>query len=113
MDARRDTIRGMIAQGRPVNFDAFMTHMKAIDRASEDVGRIARRSGVKTRVLRHLVPDIHIIDDETWRPQREALQARDHRRQGPDGGVRRRQGTCRLGSRATKLTLSTTSPLPP
>jgi ribonuclease BN (tRNA processing enzyme) len=60
-------IRGMIAQGRPVKFDAFMAHMKADHTPSEDVGRIAQEAGVKTLVLSHLTPAIDSIDDETWR----------------------------------------------
>ena len=60
-------IRGMIAQGRPVKFDAFMAHMKADHTPSEDVGRIAQEAGVKTLVLSHLTPAIDSITDNTWR----------------------------------------------
>ena len=60
-------IRGMIAKGRPVNFDAFMAHMKADHTPCEDVGRIAQEAGVKTLVLSHFTPAIDSIDDETWR----------------------------------------------
>lgn len=60
-------IRGMIAQGRPVNFEAFMAHMNADHTPSEDVGLIAQKAGVKTLVLSHLTPAIDSIDDETWR----------------------------------------------
>jgi ribonuclease BN (tRNA processing enzyme) len=56
MDARRDAIRGMIAQGRPANFDAFMAHMKAVHIPSGDVGRIAQKAGVKTLVLSRFTP---------------------------------------------------------
>jgi ribonuclease BN (tRNA processing enzyme) len=72
------------------NFDAFLAHLKAVHTPSEDVGRIAQKAGVKTLVLSHLTPAIDSIDDETWRaPLGEVPQGRDHRRQGPDGGVRR------------------------
>jgi ribonuclease BN (tRNA processing enzyme) len=37
-------IKGQIAQGRPVKFDAFMAHMKADHTPSEDVGRIAQEA---------------------------------------------------------------------
>jgi ribonuclease BN (tRNA processing enzyme) len=60
-------IRGVIAQGGPATFDAFMAHMKADHTPSEDVGRIAQEAGVKTLVLSHLTPAIDSIDDETWR----------------------------------------------
>jgi ribonuclease BN (tRNA processing enzyme) len=60
-------IRGLIAQGQPVNFDAFMAHMKADHTPSEDVGRIAQEAGVKTLVLSHLTPAIDSITDNTWR----------------------------------------------
>jgi len=60
-------IRHMIAEGRPVQFDAFMAHMKADHTPSEEVGRIAQEAGVKTLVLSHLTPAIDSIGDETWR----------------------------------------------
>ena len=60
-------IKGQIAQGRPVKFEAFMAHMKADHTPSEDVGRIAQRAGVKTLVLSHLTPAIDSISDDTWR----------------------------------------------
>jgi ribonuclease BN (tRNA processing enzyme) len=60
-------IRGVIAQGRPVSFDAFMAHMKADHSSVEDVGRIAQEAGVKTLVLSHLTPAIDSITDDTWR----------------------------------------------
>ncbi len=60
-------IRGQIAQGRPVKFEAFMEHMKADHTPSEDVGRIAQEAGVKTLVLSHLTPAIDSITDDTWR----------------------------------------------
>jgi len=60
-------IKGQIAQGRPVKFEAFMEHMKADHSPSEDVGRIAQEAGVKTLVLSHLTPAIDSITDETWR----------------------------------------------
>jgi ribonuclease BN (tRNA processing enzyme) len=59
-------IKGQIAKGRPVKFDAFMDHMKADHTPSEDVGRIAQDAGVKTLVLSHLTPAIDSITDETW-----------------------------------------------
>ena len=60
-------IRGAIARGRPVSFDAFMAHMKADHTSVEDVGRIAQEAGVKTLVLSHLTPAIDSITDDTWR----------------------------------------------
>jgi len=60
-------IRGQIAKGRPVKFDAFMAHMKADHSPVEDVGRIAQEAGVKMLVLSHLTPAIDSISDETWR----------------------------------------------
>ena len=60
-------IKGQIAQGRPVKFEAFMAHMKADHTPSEDVGRIAQEAGVKTLVLSHLTPAIDSISDDTWR----------------------------------------------
>jgi ribonuclease BN (tRNA processing enzyme) len=60
-------IKGQIAQGRPVQFEAFMAHMKADHTPSEDVGRIAQEAGVKTLVLSHLTPAIDSISDDTWR----------------------------------------------
>jgi ribonuclease BN (tRNA processing enzyme) len=60
-------IRGQIAKGRPVKFEAFMAHMKADHSPVEDVGRIAQEAGVKTLVLSHLTPAIDTITDETWR----------------------------------------------
>jgi ribonuclease BN (tRNA processing enzyme) len=60
-------VRGVIAQGGPAKFDAFMAHMKADHTPTEDVGRIAQEAGVKTLVLSHLTPAIDSIDDETWR----------------------------------------------
>jgi len=60
-------IKGQIAKGRPVKFEAFMAHMKADHTPSEDVGRIAQEAGVKTLVLSHLTPAIDSITDDTWR----------------------------------------------
>jgi len=60
-------IKGQIALGRPVKFEAFMDHMKADHTPSEDVGRIAQEAGVKTLVLSHLTPAIDSITDEVWR----------------------------------------------
>jgi ribonuclease BN (tRNA processing enzyme) len=60
-------IKGQIAKGRPVKFEAFMEHMKADHTPSEDVGRIAQEAGVKTLVLSHLTPAIDSISDDTWR----------------------------------------------
>ena len=60
-------IKGQIAEGRPVKFEAFMAHMKADHTPSEDVGRIAQEAGVKTLVLSHLTPAIDSITDDTWR----------------------------------------------
>jgi ribonuclease BN (tRNA processing enzyme) len=58
-------LRARIAQGFPVNIDAYMAHMRADHSPGEDVGRIATEAGVKTLVISHLVP---IIDnDDTWR----------------------------------------------
>jgi ribonuclease BN (tRNA processing enzyme) len=45
-------LKGEIAKGRPVKFEAFMAHMKADHTPSEDVGRIAQEAGVKTLVCR-------------------------------------------------------------
>jgi ribonuclease BN (tRNA processing enzyme) len=64
-------IRGEIAKGRPVEFDAFMAHMNADHSPVEDVGRIAQEAGVKTLVLSHLTPAIDSITDETWRAPAE------------------------------------------
>jgi len=60
-------IRGQIAKGRPVSFDAFMAHMKADHSPVEAVGRIAQEAGVKTLVLSHLTPAIDSISDAAWR----------------------------------------------
>jgi ribonuclease BN (tRNA processing enzyme) len=60
-------IRGQIANGRPVKFEAFMAHMKADHTPVEDVGRIAQEAEVKTLVLSHLTPAIDSITDDTWR----------------------------------------------
>lgn len=60
-------LRGEIAKGRPVSFDAFMAHMNADHSPVEEVGRIAQEAGVKTLVLSHLTPAIESISDETWR----------------------------------------------
>ncbi len=60
-------IKGQIAKGRPVKFEAFMAHMKADHTPVEDVGRIAAEAGVKTLVLSHLTPAIDSIADDTWR----------------------------------------------
>jgi ribonuclease BN (tRNA processing enzyme) len=60
-------IKGQIAEGRPVKFEAFMDHMKADHTPSEDVGRIAQEAGVKTLVLSHLTPAIDSLTDEIWR----------------------------------------------
>ena len=60
-------IKGQIAMGRPVKFEAFMAHMKADHTPVEDVGRIAAEAGVKTLVLSHLTPAIDSITDDTWR----------------------------------------------
>jgi ribonuclease BN (tRNA processing enzyme) len=65
--AVEEYIKGQIAKGRPVNFEAFMAHMKADHTPSEDVGRIAQAAGVKTLVLSHLTPAIDSISDDTWR----------------------------------------------
>jgi ribonuclease BN (tRNA processing enzyme) len=59
--------KGLIAQGRPLNFENFMAHMKADHTPVEDVGRIAHEAGVKTLVLSHLSPAIDGLDDDTWR----------------------------------------------
>ncbi len=59
--------RAAIASGRPLNFDAFMAHMKADHTPLEDVGRIAAEADVKTLVLSHLSPPLDSISDETWR----------------------------------------------
>ena len=81
-------IKGQIALGRPVKFEAFMEHMKADHTPSEDVGRIAQEAGVKTLVLSHLTPAIlqhhrrHLA-----RAGGQILQGRDRRRQGPDGDL--------------------------
>ena len=47
-------IKGQIAQGRPVKFEAFMEHMKADHTPSEDVGRIAQRQASKRLCSRTL-----------------------------------------------------------
>lgn len=60
-------IKGQIAKGRPVKFEAFIDHMKADHTPSEDVGRIAQEAGVKTLVLSHLTPAIDSLTDEIWR----------------------------------------------
>ena len=60
-------IKGQIAKGRPVKFEAFMAHMKADHTPVEDVGRIAAEAGVKTLVLSHLTPAIPSITDDIWR----------------------------------------------
>jgi ribonuclease BN (tRNA processing enzyme) len=60
-------IKGQIAQGRPVKFEAFMAHMQADHTPTEEVGRIAQKAGVKTLILSHLTPAIDSITDETWR----------------------------------------------
>jgi ribonuclease BN (tRNA processing enzyme) len=60
-------VLGLVAQGRPVNADVFMAHMRADHSAVEDVGRIAQEAGVKTLVLSHLTPAIDSIGDDTWR----------------------------------------------
>ncbi len=60
-------IKGQIAKGRPVKFEAFMAHMKADHTPAEDVGRIAQEAGVKTLVLSHLTPAIDSITDDIWR----------------------------------------------
>jgi len=65
--AVEEYIKGQIAKGRPVQFEAFMAHMKADHTPSEDVGRIAQEAGVKTLVLSHLTPAIDSINDDTWR----------------------------------------------
>jgi ribonuclease BN (tRNA processing enzyme) len=65
--AVEEYIRGQIAKGRPVKFEAFMAHMKADHSPIEDVGRIAQQAGVKTLVLSHLTPAIDSIADDTWR----------------------------------------------
>jgi ribonuclease BN (tRNA processing enzyme) len=59
--------RALIAGGQPLNFEAFMAHMKADHTALEDVGRIAAQAGVKTLVLLHLSPALDSISDESWR----------------------------------------------
>jgi ribonuclease BN (tRNA processing enzyme) len=60
-------VRGQIAKGRPVSFEAYLAHMKADHAPVEDVGRIAAEAGVKTLVLSHLTPAIDSISDDTWR----------------------------------------------
>jgi ribonuclease BN (tRNA processing enzyme) len=60
-------IRNRIAQGSPIRFDDYMTHMKVDHSSVEDVGRIAKEAGVQTLVLSHLTPGIDGIQDETWR----------------------------------------------
>ena len=81
-------IKGQIAQGRPVKFEAFMAHMKADHTPSEDVGRIAHEAGVKTLVLSHLTPAIDSISRRHLaRAGREIFQGRDHCRQRLDGRV--------------------------
>jgi ribonuclease BN (tRNA processing enzyme) len=65
--AVEEYIKGQIAKGRPVKFEAFMAHMKADHTPSEDVGRIAQEAGVRTLVLSHLTPAIDSISDDTWR----------------------------------------------
>ena len=65
--ALENYLRGEIAKGRPVSFDAFMAHMKADHTPVEEVGRIAQEAGVKTLVLSHLTPAIESITDEMWR----------------------------------------------
>lgn len=65
--AVEEYIKAQIAKGRPVEFEAFMAHMKADHTPSEDVGRIAQEAGVKTLVLSHLTPAIDSISDDTWR----------------------------------------------
>jgi ribonuclease BN (tRNA processing enzyme) len=62
-------VRGQIARGRPVSFDAWMAHMKADHSPVEDVGRIAQEAGVKTLVLSHLTPAIDTLLDDTWRAE--------------------------------------------
>jgi ribonuclease BN (tRNA processing enzyme) len=65
--AVQDYVRGQVAKGRPVNFEAFMAHMNADHSPIEDVGRIAQAAGVKALVLSHLTPAIDSISDDTWR----------------------------------------------
>jgi ribonuclease BN (tRNA processing enzyme) len=65
--AVEDYVRSQIANGRPVNFENFMAHMRADHSPVEDVGRIAQQAGVKTLVLSHLTPAIDSISDDTWR----------------------------------------------
>jgi ribonuclease BN (tRNA processing enzyme) len=60
-------LRGEIAKGQPINYDAMMAHMKADHTPAEDVGRIAQEAGVGTLVLSHLVPAIDSIAEDTWR----------------------------------------------
>ena len=48
-------IKGQIAQGRPVKFEAFMAHMRADHTPSEDVGRIAQRP-VSKRLCSRTLP---------------------------------------------------------
>lgn len=59
-------IRGPIAKGRPVEFEAYMAHMKADHSPVEDVGRIAQESGVRTLVLSQLTPAIDSLGDDVW-----------------------------------------------
>jgi ribonuclease BN (tRNA processing enzyme) len=74
--------RRSIADGRPINLEAYMAHMYAGHSPPEAVGRIAAEAGVKTLVLSHLGPSSGVTDDE-WRApaakyfKGEILVARD------------------------------------
>jgi ribonuclease BN (tRNA processing enzyme) len=58
--------RRAIADGRPINLEAYMAHMRAGHSPPEEVGRIAAEAGVKTLVLSHLGPSSGVSDDQ-WR----------------------------------------------
>ena len=108
-------IKGQIAQGRPVKFEAFMAHMKADHTPSEDVGRIAQRGGRQNACALAPYPgDRQHQRRHLARAGGEIFQGRDHCRQGSDGRVNwSKARMSALGQKQTCAAQKVMSALPP
>ena len=103
-------IKGQIAQGRPVKFEAFMAHMKADHTPSEDVGRIAQRGGRQNACALAPYPgDRQHQRRHLARAGSEIFQGRDHCRQGSDGRVN--WSKARMSALGHKRTCAVHSPM--
>ena len=64
--AVKNCVKGQIALGRPVKFEAFMAHMKA-DQHAVGGRRPHRAGGRRQDAGRHSSPAIDSITDDVWR----------------------------------------------